>query len=301
VKGLSSNLLIILSLIWAATILAIGMWWGYFIVTLSKNELLKGQMGGVNVQRMIQWEGSLFLIMLLLISGTLLFFYIRNQKKTKNLQTFFASLTHELKTPLASIKLQTEVIAETISNFSFGPDDSGFKSKLGTLSDRLIEDTNNLEMEMEKILHLSRVERGGNLNPVPLNLFEFLNSSTMFLPQGVELQIDDQTAPHTVLADHFALKLIIRNLVENSIIHAKRSNISITLSEADDTTLLTYEGGGHFHGDIKKLGTLFYKYNSPKGSGIGLYLSKQLMVKMGGRLDIDHHPKLTFFLRFNKS
>jgi signal transduction histidine kinase len=296
----SSKILITLSLLWSITILAIGTWWGYLIISLSSNLQRSERLLGGNTLRMIKWEGSFFLLLLLLLSGTLLFFYLKNQKKTHYLQTFFASLTHELKTPLASIRLQAEVISEATKNFKDNSphENEELESKLSLLSSRLIEDTNNLEMEMEKILHLSRIERGGNLNPVTVNLYDFLQSVLNSSLDGTEITINNQLINPVVLADHFALKLIIRNLIQNSLIHDNGQRITITLSQNHKTTLLTYSGGGHFKGDLRKLGTLFYKYNSTKGSGIGLYLIKRLMSKMGGSLEISNTPELTFTLRF---
>ena len=93
---------------------------------------------------------------------------LKDQKKTRNMQAFFSSLTHELKTPLASIRLQADVINSLLENSQ--------NKRLQNLSDRMIEDTKNLETQMDKILQLSRMEQGGDLNPRPLNIYTFIKN-----------------------------------------------------------------------------------------------------------------------------
>jgi signal transduction histidine kinase len=57
--------------------------------------------------------------------------------------------------------------------------------------------------------------------------------------------------------------------------------------------------GKKFTGDINHLGELFYKHNSSKGSGIGLYLIKNLLRKMNGKLEILNDERLKFKLTFS--
>jgi signal transduction histidine kinase len=56
--------------------------------------------------------------------------------------------------------------------------------------------------------------------------------------------------------------------------------------------------GSKFNGDVSHLGELFYKHNSSKGSGIGLYLIKNLMRKMQGHFEIENNDRLKFKLTF---
>ena len=62
---------------------------------------------------------------------------------------------------------------------------------------------------------------------------------------------------------------------------------------------VTYkDNGSSFTGDLNSLGNLFYKHNSPKGSGIGLYLVKNLMLQMKGRCEFLSQDSLTIELYF---
>jgi signal transduction histidine kinase len=57
--------------------------------------------------------------------------------------------------------------------------------------------------------------------------------------------------------------------------------------------------GKKFGGNTDRLGELFYKFNSSKGSGIGLYLIKNLMRQMHGQFHILNEERLRFKLCFS--
>ena len=59
------------------------------------------------------------------------------------------------------------------------------------------------------------------------------------------------------------------------------------------------DNGDRFTGDTQSLGKLFYKHNSPKGSGIGLYLVKNLMQQMKGTCDFISQDSLIIQLGFH--
>ena len=237
------------------------------------------------------WEGSSFIVLLLLLSLSLLALFLKDVQKTKSLQAFFASVTHELKTPLASMRLQGEVIGELLEN----KNDPQLQKLLG----RLIEDTSKLENQLDKILQLSRIERGGELNLTSVKLIPHLKKLCLEWLNDRELEIICENNNITILADEFALSMILKNLMENSRIHTSGTKVSITVKENGSKVQLIYNDGGHFQGDMKKLGSLFYKHNSSKGSGIGLYLSQKLMRKMNGELKASvQNEKLQFELNF---
>lgn len=290
----------ILATLWVTTSLALGGWWLYLILTFEDKVVQIGltlpELGiKPNVIRMLKWEGSTLILLIFFLSISLFILYYKDQKKTKALQAFFAGLTHELKTPLASIRLQSEVIRDTIE------DKYPSEELLEKLTERLIEDTGNLETQMDKILQLSRIERGGNLNPSPVDLISIIRTTHAKRGKGLELHIDSQVEDPIIEADLFALELILKNLLENTKSHTENTSIAVSIEEKDHLIRLTYDDGGVFQGERSKLGKLFYKHNSAKGSGIGLYLIHKLMDKMHGEFLIDGPQNIKFILIFKKS
>lgn len=287
----SSKLLFTLSLLWAGVLLMIGAWWVYIMINF---ENFEGHVDREKITKMLAWEGGSFLVLLMLLSFSLLILYLKDQRKTKSLQAFFASLTHELKTPLASIRLQGEVIHEIL--------ESKNDPALNRLIDRLIHDTAKLETQMDKILQLSRIERGGELNLTTIPLIPFIKKLTKtWLPEH-DVAIESSLQAANIEVDEFALELIIKNLFENTRLHTNSKKIIIKITEEKDKISLYYYDHGEFTGELEKLGNLFYKHNSSKGSGIGLYLSQKLMEKMNGDFIINKKEQsLIFYLLFKKS
>ncbi len=270
--------LIYLSFVWISLLLVLGAWWIYLITSIN----LKSEF--TNINKMMIWEGITFFILIFFLSLTIFFLYIKNIKKTNSMQAFFSSLTHELKTPLASIRLQAEVINDLSSQKD--------NTRLQKLTTRLIEDTNGLENQMDKILQLSRIEKESKIKPQKISLKPFLefiinkniniNTKLIFPEQEI-----------FIIADEFLLELIFRNLFENTKTHSINNTVVI-LTEIDNYKVkISYQDQGKFQGESKKLGKLFYKHQSKKGSGIGLYLIKKLILELNGTIEIKTENNFT--------
>ncbi len=279
----NSRLVLALSLFWAFILLLLGCWWIFLFLRVNGHGPVPD-----NFARMIVWEGSFFFLTLFSISAALLGLYWRGLRKTKELQDFFSSITHELKTPLASIRLQSEVVGVTLS----GLDKEEYK-KWGLVIrplERLVQDSKNLENQLDKILQLSRLERTGSLDRRALNLLSLLKRTEKEWGYGLNLQTQcDEDL--WVLGDEFGVELILRNLFENSRQHSPEKDVVITLSSSGAWANLTYRDHGNFQGNRNQLATLFYRHNSKRGSGIGLYLTKKLVKHMQGEFKIlTQHP-----------
>lgn len=279
-------------------ILLLGAWWLYLVFKLA----IKLQFANIpsldgNLLKMIQWEGLTFFGLLVSVAFALFYFFYQDHKKTKALHSFFASLTHELKTPLASIKLQSEVLNDFIEHAEITLEQ---KTKITKYTKRLVQDSSRLESEMDKHLQLSRLERNGGLNLVPVELKPFLQNELKRF-SNLEIEINS-SHEDLVLIDEMAFSIIIKNLIENSTRHNPNLNkITIEINNINDAIEMTYTDHGiNFNGDLKELGKLFYKFNSPKGSGIGLYLIKSLIKKMEGKFIIKNESSLVFIIRLKK-
>ena len=281
---------LILSLVWLILILLLGSWWMFLLIKLSNQLISYNAVQSFNYLKIVKYEGISFFILLILVSLTLFYFYYQEIKQANSLKAFFASLTHELKTPLASMKLQTEVIKDLV--------DRGNTQNLKNFSEKLISDSKRLELELDKILHLAKIERGVSLPLQEIDLNRFVKKMIQKYQAELEIEYDDQKEPTIILADEFALTLIFRNLMDNSLKHSQSKKIKINI----DHHILTYSDETNFTGDLKKLGTLFYKHNSPKGSGIGIYLIKKLSESMKGKFEVQNKvDRLNFCIHFQEA
>lgn len=233
------------------------------------------------VHRMINWESAWFLLVIFASAGSLSWLYARDLKRSNSLRSFFASLAHELRTPLTSIRLQAESIAECPEN------DAEYRARL---VDRLLQDTTRLEGEVHRALELARIEGGGDVQRTVLNLKPTIEKivNEWLATHRDKATVHRTIADVTVIGDPRALKTIVTNLLENSIIHGQKENLSIRIAaeKTGNLVLIQYHDDGVGLGNTvrRNLGRLFFKGHNSSGSGVGLYLVKTLTEKMGGRV-----------------
>ncbi len=277
-------------------ILLLGAWWVFLVFKLSE-QLKETQIHFMenNLVSMIKWEGLSFFVLLSTLAIALLYFFYQDHRKTKATQAFFASLTHELKTPLASIRLQSQVIDDKIEQSNI---EKSEKESIQKYSNRLLQDTIRLEDELDKHLQLSRLSKNKNFKREAINISDLISNEAK--KHNFEV-IQVTSCSSKIIANDFSLSMIFRNLFENTQKHAKKNSAEISFSESAKTLTLTYDDKGEsFNGEVTHLGKLFYKHNSPKGSGIGLYLIKNLMKKNQGFFKVKNNPNLVFSLTFQK-
>ncbi|MEO6186869.1 MAG: HAMP domain-containing sensor histidine kinase [Steroidobacteraceae bacterium] len=279
----------ILAGVWLTVILALGIWWAYFLLGQSETIANLSQYAGVatraeamedaaRTQRMLRWETPTFLVLLVTLSGALFWYYRRDMQRARGTQAFFAALTHELRTPLTSVRLQTEAIA------------AGEPTQ--ELIDRLLSDTHRLESQIDKTLELARLEGGGSLAEQAIRLDVWLDRVLQGIAaqegEGAELSVTVDPDLPPVHGDTAALQLILRNLVENSLRHGDRERIHIDVQASatgNGVTSHYRDDGRGFEGDPSKLGRLFLRGGSSRGTGVGLYLVRVLMDRMGGYVE----------------
>jgi signal transduction histidine kinase len=270
---------------WLTVILVLGFWWASIVLHQSERIAELSAMAGVpqaevlaelrRTERMLFWESGTFLILLLTVSGALFWYYRRDMQRARGTQAFFAALTHELRTPLTSVRLQTEAIA------------AGEPTQ--ELIERLLTDTHRLESQIDKTLELARIEGGGRLAEQAIRLDGWLERVLQgaVASEGERALLNVQVAANlpAVHGDTSALQLILRNLVENSLRHGDRDPIRIDVQAMTDARGVTLQfrdyGRGHA-GDPAQLGRLFLRGSESRGTGVGLYLVRVLMERMGG-------------------
>jgi signal transduction histidine kinase len=282
-----SNILIIITLLSLLGVFALGVWWLYLLIKISQLDPVAMK---TNVVNLAKWEGSTFLFLLITLASSFLLLYFKELRQAKSLQNFFTSLTHELKTPLASIRLQSEVLADSLEK-------TLPESKEINFAERLIEDTQNLETQMDKIIQLSRITRGGKLHLRPINISDIVKNMVKNYAGDLEIEVTGLSS-EKVRGDQFAIELILKNLMENTKHHSKNIKAQICLKKINEEIEISYRDEGKFTGDNKKLGKLFYTNHSSRGSGIGLYLCGKLLLAMKSNINISAEDsfKVTFNL-----
>jgi len=287
------QLLAVAAALWLSLQLVLVIWWATFIERQARHiaelEALRGEGAGLaaaewsRTRLMLIGESSTSLALLLAVSLLLAWLYWREHRRARSMQAFFASVTHELRTPLTSIRLQAEAIAEG--------------DQRAELARRLLEDSNRLESQIDKTLELARIEGGGPLREQAIPLHAWLARSLEGIARthgallDLRAHVDAQLPP--IQADAGALQLILRNLVENSVRHARVNPVSVRLTASlrGDRLVLEYQDTGRgVAAGAGRLGRLFGRGPASSGAGVGLYLVRRLMQRMGGRSRFDTAP-----------
>jgi two-component system phosphate regulon sensor histidine kinase PhoR len=270
---------ILLVALWVTFTVTLAVWW--LIFGLRQLELINQSNleGAAQLHRhyqMLLWEGGI-LIASLIGGGLALYYYARReQKRHAQVEEFFAAFTHDAKTALASLRLQAESLKEDLG------------SKPSPLLDRLLQDTLRLQIQLENSLSLVRLP-SGRLLIEPVKLGNLIESLRFHWPDVTILQKGDGT----VLADIRALESVLTNLVQNAVTHGQASEIVITAARSGNNRLkVRVEDNGHgFQGDFSQLGKLFVRHARDSGSGVGLYISRQLTKRMNAKLNFAGSPE----------
>ena len=210
-------------------------------------------------------------------------------------QDFVSAVSHELKTPLTSIRMYGEILKEGWAD----------EEKKKTYYEYIHDESERLARLISNVLQLANIthnEPQFDLKPVKVgelmsNIESKIASQVERAGFNLRFQRDDKIDQATVMIDEDCFAQIIINLVDNAIKfseHADNKTIEITGKLASDQQILFSIrdfGPGIPKDQMKKIFQLFYRPKSELtretvGTGIGLAIVHQLTVAMGGKVDV---------------
>lgn len=213
-------------------------------------------------------------------------FHELNEAKTN----FIATVSHELKTPLASIKMS----AKLLTNEKVG----GFNSDQKDLINSIVEDADRLLKITGELLTMSQVETGNiqlKLQSVsPIEIVENAVQTVLFQAQqkGVEIQVSTMNGLPTVYADKEKSAWVLINLLTNAIKNSYQ-NTKIELGIIQQKNHLDFFVKDYGYGiEEKYLPKIFDRYfkvpgtHERTGTGLGLAISKEFIEAQNGQLSV---------------
>lgn len=235
------------------------------------------------------------------------------ESKTK----FFANMSHEIRTPLNGILGSMPWLVESTL-------DNDQRRTLDTIQNS----ANNLRELVDNILDVTKVEAGKmTLVPKWFNVRSLCEEvidtcSSRAIERGLELNYTLDTAmPQNVKGDPFRVRQVLLNLMGNSVKFTEQGEVYLRCSmkptesktPGDTLGFLQFEvidtGRGFNENDFKKLFKQFGQIEGASqhdpGSGLGLFLSKQLVEMHGGELSVaskvGEGSTFCFYIRVEKS
>lgn len=241
-----------------------------------------------------RWEGAFFLVALVASMGIVGQALRQRAELMRRQENFIAAVSHEFKSPLASLKLAAETLLMR------EPEAQSTKR----MASRMVDDVERLETMVSNTLDASRISEGKlRLEAQRIELASEVSavlqqSACRAHVQGVEVRSLVPGGLHAT-ADPIALQTVLRNLVNNAVksvtlagggtveVHAEQEGRQVRLDVVDD-------GVGFESRFARRLFEKFYRpgdelRRKSKGSGLGLYIVKRFVEQSGGRIAASSH------------
>jgi len=254
-------------------------WWGLHLIQLNREILeLKSVILGQSQFDLLQskiWmvvgEGAVFLLLL-----SLGFWYIkrtvqRELRLARMEKTFLLSVTHELKTPIAAIKLQLETLKSRKLS----------EEQTSGLVSTALRETRRLQELSENILMATRLDQHPRImmhEVVNLSLI-VEHEAQRFRSAGfpdIKTKVDDQLL---VKGDAQMLTVLVTNLLSNALKYAGKELVMMELVKEENSIVLHVAdaGPGITEEEKQKIFGKFYRIGNEetrttKGTGLGLYI-----------------------------
>ncbi len=231
------------------------------------------------------------LVILTLGGGVALFWAILRERHLAKLRgRLLANVSHELKTPITSIRMFSEMLAED-------PLDENRTRRFG---EHLRSESLRLSQLIENLLDFSRRRREEEPIPMePVDLDALLRQvadgfSSRLKEEGFDFEMDN-SAPAVIHTNAAALERILANLLDNALKYGgeERCWIRLRAEEREDRVLISVSdnGIGIRRRDRKRVFEEFYRVRyddyAVQGSGLGLAISRQLARKLGGDITVE--------------
>ena len=188
----------------------------------------------------------------------------RLEKGYKVQQEFLASAAHELKTPLALMRSQIEMEENLIGR---------------TI---LLQDVDLMARHVHQLLHLAEVSEVQNYTLAPTNMNHVAQEVTGYLERyaqrhQVTIYLEMSDVLKVVMADRCALFILLKNLLENAILHSPAQS-AVTLIVNSDCIQVCDEGSGITKEHLPMIFTRFWRApNRPyEGAGLGLAICQEI-------------------------
>jgi len=259
---------------------------------------------------LLNWKHGILLVLgilllLLVISGVVLntIFLVREIRRNEQHDAFINAVTHELKTPVASIRLYLETLqTRTV--------DEARRKEFYRI---MLEDSDRLLSTIEQILRTGRM--GAASRPLNLSRIEIGELVRQCVTRarnvhglGEDALVYEPGPAITFAGDEDEVRAAVANLIDNAIKYSgKDARVSVEVQQEDSRVAVrvTDQGPGIPKPELKQIFKRFYRVPGPmasavKGTGLGLYIVRSVAKRHGGRAWAESEGDgrgSTFFLR----
>jgi two-component system, OmpR family, sensor histidine kinase SenX3 len=247
---------------------------------------------------LLNWREVALLVLgivffVLIITGVVLntTFLIREIKRNEQHDAFINAVTHELKTPITSIRLYLETLKTREVT----------EAQRDEFYEIILADTNRLLHTVEQVLRAGRTgHKGMPLNRSMIDLGEMVRECLDLT--RVRYKLDEGTLHYResldkqgahVMGDIDELRAVVLNLLDNAVRYSDREvDISVEVAALDEKRVavrIRDKGIGISRSQLKRIFNRFYRVQGAfmsrvKGTGLGLFIVRSIVKKHGGHV-----------------
>lgn len=233
--------------------------------------------------------------------------YSESQSANQQREEFISIASHELKTPITSLKLQLEAISRSISKSKLERIDHEYLKKFSASSIRQLDRLTRL---VEDMLDISRISTGKlALNMRVVDLTETVKEVLpRFSDQLAEMKVElnsELADDCIVYCDPFRIEQVIINLISNALKYGLKKPILVKLEKIQQQVKFSVidQGPGIAEEDQERIFRRFERGSDPLmagGLGLGLYISREIIEQHEGKIfvssQIGHGSTFSFTL-----
>ena len=235
---------------------------------------------------------STIVFLVLIFFGFSLATIIKQKRLSEVITDFINNMTHELKTPIATISLSSEMIMRLETDYDL--------EKAKKYAGIIFKENKRLETQVERVLNISTLDtENTTLNKKSLDFHELLfevkdNFDFNQLANGGKILIENNASVFTIQADPIHITNVVYNLLDNAVKYCTtKPFISITTKNERNYLVIEIKdnGIGIRKEDLKMIFDKFYRVSTGnihdiKGFGLGLFYVKLIINEHNGSIDV---------------
>jgi len=245
------------------------------------------------ISAMKQWIFTSIILFFVVFFFAYSMFVILRQRRLSEVKTdFINNMTHELKTPISTIALSSEVLLS--EHFEKEPE------RLKQYAEIIKNENERLRRQVDKVLQIATLDKGEiEMKHEALDMHELLKRALVTLQilaqqKGGKLSADYSAINPIVRGDRVHLTNVIYNLIDNAIKYSSKPIIELRTHNEDQLFYLSVKdnGKGLSKEDSVRIFEKFYRVpqgniHDVKGFGLGLYYVKRIMESHKGKITVD--------------
>jgi len=266
----------------------------YFTVLFP--DVKKKPINNVNLSSSPWWYMAFIIIVILVFFAFAINVILKQKRLSEIKNDFINNMTHELKTPISTIGLSSELLLR--GDFSESPD------KLKRYAEIIFKENKRLEDQVERVLNVAKLDKDKlTLKKSSINMHELLlDAKDSFdinqTVTGGHITLELNADKHCISADSVHINNVVYNLLDNAVKYCEKTPEVVIQTENDEEFFyltISDNGIGIKRENQKLIFDKFYRVptgnlHNVKGFGLGLFYVKLIVEEHNGTISVKSAP-----------